>query len=159
MSMEPESYRHILSRLPTGVTVVAAIEPGGEPRGLTASAVTALSLDPPLVLACVDRAADTHDCIERAGAFAVSILGDEDEPVARRFAESPGGAKFEGVAYREEVTGAPVLVGALGWMDCRVWATYDGGDHSIFVGEVVAGFAGSGYPLVYFRGEYGRIAT
>jgi flavin reductase (DIM6/NTAB) family NADH-FMN oxidoreductase RutF len=158
MSMEPVEFRRVLSRLATGVTVVTAAEPGGEARGLTASAVAAVSLDPPLVLACVDRSADTHDCIERAGAFAVNILQAGDEALATRFADGPTATKFVGVAHRPEVTGAPVLARALGWADCRLWASYDGGDHTIFVGEVVAGDAGAGEPLLHFLGGYARMA-
>lgn len=136
----------------------AADPENGAPRGLTANAVASVSLDPPLVLACVEHGADTHDCIERAGAFAISILGADDEVYARRFADYPADRKFNGIAYRAEVTGAPVLDEALAWVDCRLWATYDGGDHTIFVGEVVAGDAEDGSPLLYFRGGYGRLA-
>lgn len=157
MSIEAAEFRRILGHLPTGVTVVAAVDAAGDPRGLTASAVTSASLDPPLVLVCVERVSDTHDCIERAGAFAISVLGDASEALARRFADYPTDEKFDGVAYRIESTGAPVLESALAWVECRLWATYDGGDHSIFVGEVVAGDADAGSPLLYFRGGYGRL--
>ena len=156
MSFEAAEFRRILGHLATGVTVVAAREPDGQPRGLTASAVASVSLEPPLVLACVERDADTHDCIERAAAFAVSILGQEDEALARRFADYPTDRKWTGVAHRSEVTGAPVLERALGWVDCRLWARHPAGDHTIYVGEVVAGDAREGGALVYFRGGYGR---
>lgn len=159
MSFEAAEFRRILGHMATGVAVVAAADPGGAlPRGLTANAIAAVSLDPPLVLACVDRAADTHDCIERADTFAISILSADDETLARRFAEYPSERKFTGVAYRGEATGAPVLDEALAWVDCRVWAAYDGGDHTIFVGEVLAGDASDDSPLLYFRGGYGRLA-
>lgn len=157
MSFEAAEFRRILGHLLTGVTVVAARDPeGDEPRALTASSVASLSLDPPLVLACVEKSSDTHDCIDRAGAFAVSILGEEHEALARRFADYPTERKFDGVAHRAESTGAPVLEAALGWVDCRVWARYEGGDHTIYVGEVLAGDAREGGPLAYFRGGYGR---
>lgn len=159
MSFEAAEFRRILGHLASGVAVVAAADPeSGAARGLTASAVASVSLDPPLVLACVEHSADTHDCIERAGAFAVSILGADDELLARRFADDPSDSKFVGAACRAEVTGAPVLDAALAWVDCELWARYDGGDHTIFVGEVVAGDAGDGAPLLYFRGGYGRPA-
>jgi flavin reductase (DIM6/NTAB) family NADH-FMN oxidoreductase RutF len=157
MSFEAAEFRRIMGHLASGVAVVAAADPeNGTVRGLTASAVASVSLDPPLVLASVERSADTHDCIERAGAFAVSILGADDEALARRFADYPSDRKFAGAAYRAETTGAPVLDRALAWVDCRVWAVYDGGDHTIFVGEVVGGGARDGPPLLYFRGGYGR---
>lgn len=159
MSFEAAEFRRILGHLATGVAVVAALDPEtGAARGLTANAVASVSLDPPLVLACIEHDADTHDCIERAGAFAVSILGADDEAVARRFADYPAERKFRGVAHRPEATGAPVLDEALAWVDCRVWATYPGGDHTIFVGEVVAGDAADGPALLYFRGGYDRLA-
>ncbi len=159
MSFEAAEFRRILGHLATGVAVVAALDPeSGAGRGLTATAVASVSLDPPLVLACVERGADTHDCIEQAGAFAISILGADDEALARRFADYPADRKFVGAAYRQETTGAPVLDEALAWVDCRVWAIYDGGDHTIFVGEVVAGDAVDGPPLLYFRGGYDRLA-
>ncbi|HUG40270.1 MAG TPA: flavin reductase family protein [Longimicrobiales bacterium] len=159
MSFETAEFRRILGHLATGVAVVSAADPDGGPlHGLTANAVASVSLDPPLVLACVERTADTHECIERAGAFAISILGAGDDALARRFADYPSERKFAGAAHRPEVTGAPVLDEALAWVDCRVWAVYDGGDHTIFVGEVVAGDAMDGPPLLYFRGGYGRVA-
>ncbi|MBW3554408.1 MAG: flavin reductase family protein [Gemmatimonadetes bacterium] len=158
MSFEAAEFRRILGHLATGVAVVSSTDPeSGVPRGLTANAVASVSLDPPLVLACVEHGAETHECIERAGAFAISILGADDETIARRFADYPADRKFAGAAYHTEVTGAPVLDEALGWVDCRVWATYDGGDHTIFVGEVVAGDAEDASPLLYFRGGYGRM--
>ncbi len=154
--MESAEFRRILGHLPTGVTVVTASD--GEPYGLTASSVASLSLEPPLVLVCVGREADTHGCIERAGAFAVNVLGERAEGLARRFAEYDRSRKFHGVAYRRETTGAPILERALAWFDCRVQERYDGGDHSIFLGEVVAGDADQGAPLLYFRGGYGRLS-
>lgn len=156
--IEPADFRRILGHLAAGIAVVSAVDPEGAPRGLTAIAVTSVSLDPPLVLACVDREADTHDCIERAGAFAISVLGEDGEELARRFATYPAASKFDGVAHRRAATGSPVLESALGWVDCRLWASYDGGDHTIFVGEVVGGDAGGGGgPLLYYRGGYGRL--
>jgi flavin reductase (DIM6/NTAB) family NADH-FMN oxidoreductase RutF len=162
---EPE-FRRVLGHFATGVAVVAARRvgdggrdrPAGSPRGLTASAITSVSLDPPLVLVCVDHTADTHDVIVEAEAFSISVLREDQEGLARRFAGPDSDNKFDGVAYRPEVTGAPVLDNALAWIDCRLWARYDGGDHTIFVGEVVAADADEGPPLIYFRGGYGRVA-
>ena len=158
MSMEEAEFRRVLGHFPTGVAVVTARSGDGPPRGLTANALTSVSLDPPLVLVCVEHAADTHDVIADAEAFAISVLAEDDEAAARRFASYQTDAKFDGVAYRSEVTGAPVLEEALAWVDCRLWATYDGGDHTIFVGRVVDGDADDGPPLIYFRGGYGRLA-
>ncbi len=156
MSLDSAEFRRVLGHWATGVAVVSTRTPAGRPCGLTASAVTSLSLEPPLVLACIERDADTHDCMITTGYFGVSILDAEAERLARHFATAPPGEKFEGVAFHEEVTGAPILDGALAWIDCRVHAHYDGGDHTIFVGEVVAADARNAAPLVYYRSGYGR---
>lgn len=157
MSLEAAEYRRIMGHFVTGVTVVCARDPEtGRPRGLTANAITSVSLDPPLVLVCIERNADSHDAIAESEAFAISILRSEDERLSRRFATYGVKEKFDGVAYREEVTGSPVLEKALGWLDCEVYAAYDGGDHTIFVGRVLAGDADAGVPLLYYRGGYGR---
>jgi flavin reductase (DIM6/NTAB) family NADH-FMN oxidoreductase RutF len=140
----------------TGVAVVAARKADGSPCGLTANAFASLSLDPPLVLVCVERTADSHDCIRAAGSFSVSVLGADAERLARRFAAWDITNKFDGVAIRTAVSGAPVLADAMAWVDCRLRETHAGGDHTIFVGEVLAGGALDGVPLVYYRGGYGR---
>jgi flavin reductase (DIM6/NTAB) family NADH-FMN oxidoreductase RutF len=156
-TMEEAEFRRVLGHLASGVTVVTSAVPEGPAHGLTATAVTSLSLDPPLVLVCVDRAADTRGAIQSSGAFAINVLGEDDEGLARRFATYPVEEKFEGVAYREESTGSPILGRALAWIDCRLRHVYEGGDHEIFVGEVVACDAREGSPLLYFRGGYGRL--
>lgn len=139
------------------MAVVSARAPGGRPCGLTANAITSLSLDPPLVLACVEHSSDTHGCIIAARAFALSMLSHDQERLARRFAAFDIEEKFAGVAWREELTGAPVLEDALAWLDCRLWRTHDGGDHTIFVGEIVAGDAREGAPLAYYRSGFARL--
>src|SRR5690606_9495250 len=157
MALDPTELRRVMGHFATGVTVVTAVDAElGQPYGLTANAVASVSLKPPLVLACVEAESDTHPRIRAAGAFAISVLAADQETLARRFAELEAAEKFRGVGYREEVTGAPVLEDALAWVDCRVWAEYPGGDHTLFVGEVVAGDARVGAPLIFFRGGYGR---
>lgn len=154
--MEPEEFRRVMGHFATGVTIVTTRDAGGRPCGLTANAFCSVSLDPALVLVCVERTADTHGCIEATGMFAVSVLGAaRGETLSRRFSTMPPGLKFEGVAHREERTGAPVLEAAIAWVDCRLWRATPAGDHTIFLGEVLAGDAGEGKPLVYYRGGYG----
>jgi len=153
--MDAFEFRRIMGHWSTGVAVVATRR-GERPWGLTANAFASVSLDPPLVLVCVDLGADTHEPLRDAGLFAVSILAADQERVARRFAASDVEDKFDGVAWREEATGAPVLEGAVAWLDCRLWAHYPAGDHTIFVGQVVAGDAAERAPLLYFRGGYGQ---
>lgn len=158
MSLDSAEFRRILGHWASGVAVVTTRTPDGRPCGLTASAVSSLSLDPALVLACVERTSDTHDCILSRRAFAVSVLGHDAERIARHFAEVDLDLKFDGIAYRSELTGSPVLDVALAWVDCELHAHYDGGDHSIFVGRVVRGDARDDAPLVYFRGGYGQFS-
>lgn len=153
MAVESSEFRRILGHWTTGVAVVATIDAAGEPRGLTANAVASLSLEPALVLACIERSADTHDILSRTGFFAISMLAQDDEAVARRFA-ADGADKFRGLAWHPERTGAPVLDRALAWVDCHLHSLCDGGDHTIFIGAVVAGDAREGEPLLYYRGGY-----
>jgi flavin reductase (DIM6/NTAB) family NADH-FMN oxidoreductase RutF len=156
MSIDSSEFRRILGHWVTGVSVVAARDADGRPCGLTANAVASLSLHPPLVLVCVDRTADSHDCIRNAGYFAISVLASDGERLARRFAAWDIKAKFDGVAHHPETSGAPVLDAALAWVDCRLHHQVPGGDHTIFIGEVLAGDAREGSPLLYYRGGYGR---
>lgn len=157
MALDPSELRRVMGHFATGVAVVTAMDmEAGRPYGLTANAVASVSLEPPLVLACVEKGSDTHPRIRAAQGFAISVLAADQEALARRFAGGDAAEKFRGVAYRRETTGAPVLEGALAWLDCRLWAEYPGGDHTIFVGEVMAGDARAGEPLIFFRSGYGR---
>jgi flavin reductase (DIM6/NTAB) family NADH-FMN oxidoreductase RutF len=154
--MDSAEFKRVLGHWASGVAIVTTMTPDGRACGLTASSFASLSIDPFLVLVCVEKNADTHDCIRASGSFAVNILGHEDERIARRFAAWEVDRKFDGLAHHPEVSGSPVLDVALGWVDCRLHAEYEGGDHTIFVGEVLAGNATEGSPLLYYRGGYGR---
>jgi flavin reductase (DIM6/NTAB) family NADH-FMN oxidoreductase RutF len=157
--IDASEFRRVMGHFATGVAVVTSVRGDGGPCGLTASAVCSVSLAPTLVLVCVEKDADTHDCIGRAGFFAVNVLaGGRGETLARRFAGDDVADKFSGVAFRREHTGAPVLDEALAWVDCRVAERLPGGDHTVFMGEVLGGDAVEGTPLVYYRGGYGRFA-
>ncbi|HEV2129737.1 MAG TPA: flavin reductase family protein [Longimicrobiaceae bacterium] len=155
--MEPSEFRRVLGHFPTGVAVVTGRRADGTPCGLTLNAFCSVSLEPALILVCIEHTAVSHDCILDTGAFAVNVLEQtHGERLARRFSTWGTGDKFRGIPYREEASGAPVLADALAWIDCRVWNSYPGGDHTIFVGEVIAADAHEGAPLVYYRGGYGR---
>jgi flavin reductase (DIM6/NTAB) family NADH-FMN oxidoreductase RutF len=154
--LDPAEFRRVLGHWTTGVAVVSGRDPSGQPCALTANAFSSVSLEPPLVLVCVEPTSETHGCIWATGCFAVSILGEGDERLARRFADTELEDKFAGVAWRPETTGSPVLEGALAWVDCTVHDELPGGDHTIFVGRVVAGDARDGTPLSFYRGGYGR---
>lgn len=153
----PDEFRTVMSRFATGVTVMTTVAED-VPHGMTANAVSSLSLDPLLVLVCVERDTAMCDLVDRSRIFALSILSADQREVSNAFADPyrpPGRAQFDDLAIRPAVTGAPVLDGAIGWVDCRLWATYDGGDHLIMVGEVVdLAVADDDDALVYFRGTY-----
>jgi flavin reductase (DIM6/NTAB) family NADH-FMN oxidoreductase RutF len=159
-TIEPRAMRGVLGMFATGITVVTA---GGDvPHGMTANAFSSLSLDPPLVLVCVGREAVMHDTITGSGGFAVSVLHGCQEDVARHFAskQRPRGlAQFDAVDWMPgNFTGAPVLVGGLAWLDCGLETTYDGGDHSIFVGRVLdTGRSDERDALLFFGGGYHRL--
>jgi flavin reductase (DIM6/NTAB) family NADH-FMN oxidoreductase RutF len=148
-----------MSRFTTGVTVITT-RLGDELHGMTANAVTSVSLDPLLILICVDKSADTHDILAQAGVFAVNVLGSEQEEISDRFAkkEADGVHALDGVEHSFAVTGAPILGGALAYFDCLTVKTYEGGDHTIFLGEVVdAKEVHTGAPLLFYGGHYSRL--
>jgi len=154
--MDPIEFRRVMGHFASGVAVVTTRQPDGAPCGLTVNAFCSVSLEPTLVLVCVERGADSHDCIHQAGVFAVNVLAQESEATSRRFAAFEVSRKYEGIAYHMEATGAPVLNESLAWLDCRVTISHAVGDHTVFIGEVLAGDAREGDPLVYYRGGYGR---
>jgi flavin reductase (DIM6/NTAB) family NADH-FMN oxidoreductase RutF len=157
MPLDTAEFRRVMGHWLTGVAIVAARHADGRPCGMTANAVTSLSLEPPLLLVCIERAADTHDCIRDAGSFAVSVLARGDEALARRFAVLAAGDRFAGVPFLAAGSGSPILEAALAWIDCRLAAVHPGGDHSIFVGEVLDAGTRDGEPLAFFRGVYGGV--
>jgi flavin reductase (DIM6/NTAB) family NADH-FMN oxidoreductase RutF len=155
-----DDFRRVMGRFATGVTIVTS-RLGDESHGMTANAVTSVSLDPPLVLVCVDEAADSHDIIERSGSFAVSILGRDQEHLSRVFAvkEGPGAHSLDDVPHHVRVTGAPIIDGSVAYLDCRVVDRHQAGDHTIFIGEVVdASPLADQPPLLFFEGEYRELA-
>jgi flavin reductase (DIM6/NTAB) family NADH-FMN oxidoreductase RutF len=157
MIIEEPEFRRVLGHWPTGVAIVTARAGDGSPRGLTANAITSVSLEPLLVLVCVGLEAETHAAIEATGGFAINVLPAAAERLARRFADDGRANKFDGVSHRSETTGAPILDAALAWLDCRLHGAHEGGDHTIFVGEVLAADAQDGEPLLFYRGGYGRV--
>jgi len=148
----------VMGAFATGVTVITTRDRSGKAYGLTANAVSSLSLVPPLLLICVDRNAETHPHFLDSKCFIVNILGEHQEDLSVRFAKS-GGEKFDGVAYRLGRLGTPVLEGTLGHVECRIVETHEGGDHVIHVGAVEHAEVHGGRPLIFFQGKYSRLAT
>ncbi|MEW2548177.1 flavin reductase family protein [Streptomyces sp. NPDC047002] len=152
--------RSVFGAFTTGITVVTAL--GDAPLGMTANSFTSVSLDPALVLVCVDRKAAIHDTIVRSGVFAVSVLAAHQEQLATYFATHSrprGEQEFSPVdSAPGPRTGVPVLDGALAWMECRLTDTHDGGDHSIFIGAVLAlGRVPGGDALLFHGGRFHRL--
>ena len=156
MTVSKDEFRRALGHFASGVTVVTSKCADGNLRGITVSAFSSLSLEPPLVLICIDKRASLHDHLNEGGHFAVNILAHDQELVSRRFA-SKDPDRFEGLGYREGETGAPLINGALSSIECRIVHSYPGGDHTIVVGEVLETHVNEGDPLAYFRGGYVRL--
>jgi flavin reductase (DIM6/NTAB) family NADH-FMN oxidoreductase RutF len=152
--VDSATFRNLLGRFATGVTVLTLQSPDGRPAGMTASSLASVSLQPPLLSVCVDREADLHDLIVAAPGFVVNVLESGQEELSRRFAEQHRD-RFAGVGYHIGPAGEVLLDGALAHIECRRHALYDGGDHSIIVGLVIGGTTGEGRPLLYYRGGYG----
>jgi flavin reductase (DIM6/NTAB) family NADH-FMN oxidoreductase RutF len=159
LTVDPLEFRSISGHFATGVTVITSAA-GDELQGMTANAFTALSLAPVMVLVCVDKGSHTHAMIERGGVFAVNILGEHQEDVSRTFAKRspPEAGSLRGVPFRLGETGAPILEDCLAYLDCRVASALDGGDHSIFLGEVIdEAIVSGGNPLLFYTGRYVRL--
>jgi flavin reductase (DIM6/NTAB) family NADH-FMN oxidoreductase RutF len=152
-----QALRKMRGLFASGVTVVTTAHEG-QLRGITVSAFSAVSLDPPLVLICLANESESREWIAESGVFAVNILSDEQEFLSERFAARAPivNVRFDGVPYHTALTGSPILDGAIAWYDCRVEAAHDGGDHTIFVGHVEAIWSGAEgkQPLVYFANRY-----
>jgi flavin reductase (DIM6/NTAB) family NADH-FMN oxidoreductase RutF len=156
VSVDPIEFRSIIGHFATGVTVITTAA-GQELQGMTANAVASLSLDPVMVLICVEKSTHTHRLLEAGGVFTVNILGEHQEDVSRTFARraEPEAGSLRGVPFVFGKTGSPRLEDCLAFLECRISNALDGGDHTIFLGEVVAeGIVNDVKPLMFFRGKY-----
>ena len=156
MSVSSDEFRSILGRFPSGVTVVTTRTADGSDQGMTVSAFCSLSLEPPLVLICIEKTASVYDALTSAPAFIVNILSAKQEQIARRFAIVDID-RFEGIGFSRSSNGIAVLDDVLGVIECNRFSLHDGGDHTIIVGEVEAGRAEIGAPLLYYRGGYAQM--
>lgn len=155
MPIDDAQFKAAMSHFASGVTVVTT-EHEGRPYGLTVASFASLSLHPPLVLVCIEKSVKSHDAIAGAGRFGVSILSQSQQDVSGRFA-SKVEDKFAGMNMRTGELGVPLVEGAICTLECRVQSQLPGGDHTIFVGEVVEARTGEGAPLVYYRSGYREI--
>ena len=158
---EGRRLRDLMARFATGVTVVAARH-GPLLAGMTANAVASISIDPPLMMASIGQKSETHAAITASHSFAISVLAAGQRPLADCFARPTTAEKLTGfceAAWHEAETGSPVLEGALAYFDCRLSAQHEGGDHTIFVGEIVAaGFRDDAVPLLWYASGYRELA-
>lgn len=156
MAVDTHQFRSVMSRFATGVTVVTTRK-GTECHGITVNAFASVSLDPPLVLVCIDRSSYLHDILLESGVFAVNLLAEDQRHLSECFAGHSESRfrDFCGATFHTAATGAPVLDGTLGYVDCRIVGVYPGGDHSIIVGHVETLGIGTGDdPLLYYRSRY-----
>ncbi|MDT8370229.1 MAG: flavin reductase family protein [Longimicrobiales bacterium] len=154
------SYRRVIGRFPTGVSVVTTVDRDGDPWGLTANSLTSVSLAPLYLLVCIGRGSSAHDAVVAGEHFAVNLLAADSADLSDRFATISPGARFVDVAWRREITGSPVLERAAAWLDCRVAQLHTAGDHTIVVGEVLGCDADEAVePLVFHGGRYRALAS
>ncbi|MGI8401514.1 MAG: flavin reductase family protein [Gemmatimonadaceae bacterium] len=156
MTVTPDEFRSVLGRFPSGVTVVTTKAPDGSDAGMTVSAFSSVSLQPPLVLICIEKSASAYRALTSSTGFVVNILSAGQEQIARRFAIIDID-RFEGVGYGRSQNGIAVLDDVLGVIECNTFAQHDAGDHTIIVGEVEAARAETGTPLLYYRGGYAQL--
>lgn len=154
--IDADTFRSVLGRFASGVTIVTACDDKGTDHGMTVSAFCSLSLDPPMVLFCVDHAASMHDMLLGHPQCAVSILSSNQEAYSRRFADQDN-ERFDGIAYSRGESGAVLLDDALAHLECRLIAHHEAGDHTVFIAQVDRAHPRQGRPLLYYRGGYAQL--
>ncbi len=155
---EPADFREAMARFASGVTIVTTRDGSGDAVGFTASAFSSLSLDPPLLLVCLQKDADCYAAFMEAEQLGVSILAQGQSPIAMRFA-TKAIDKWEGTPFQPgPTTGIPLIAGAAARLECRIYSRPDGGDHTILIGEVLTADVDSSEPLLHFNRSFGRFA-
>jgi flavin reductase (DIM6/NTAB) family NADH-FMN oxidoreductase RutF len=154
-SLTSDEFRDVISHFASGVTVITALH-DGRPYGTTASAVTSLSLEPPMLLICMNKQSETGRAVAQSKRFGVNILGADQVDLAERFAQK-GSDKFAGVPVTPGEWGEPLFDEALATLECHVAEETTGGTHYVFLAEVDSGAARGGAPLAYFKGKFGRL--
>jgi flavin reductase (DIM6/NTAB) family NADH-FMN oxidoreductase RutF len=152
MAVSPDAFRSALRRFASGVTIVT-VAAGEELHGMTASAFASVSLEPPLVLLCLDKASRTLTLVTETSSFAVNVLRADQQEVSRAFSR-PGIKPFASISHRRGANGAPILDDAIAVLECTTYRAFEPGDHEVVLGEVTAASAASGDPLVYYDGAY-----
>lgn len=156
MSLDADAFRAVMGRFATGVTIVTATDTEGVDHGMTVSAFSSLSLNPPLVLICIEHSASMHALLLETSHFAVNILSAAQEEIARRFAQT-GAQRFTGIGFTRGDRDLPILSDVLAYVECRRIAVHEGGDHTVIVGETEAAVVRDGKPLLYYRGGFAQL--
>jgi flavin reductase (DIM6/NTAB) family NADH-FMN oxidoreductase RutF len=155
--MDPFEFRQLCGRFATGIAIITTTDASGAPAGMTVNSFTSVSLEPPLVLVAIDRAASMHAALEQATGWAINILEAHQETLSRRFASGLPD-RFEGIGWRHGPGGEILLEGALAHLWCTPVARVPAGDHTLFLGQVLGGEAAEhGRPLLYYRGGYAEL--
>ena len=157
MTIDPDSFRSVLGRFASGITVVTTRDGEGRDMGLTVSAFCSVSLHPPLIQVCVERTASIYGALGEAERFGVNVLAAEQEALSRRFASIDSTRRFDGLGYERGESGVVLLDDALAHLECRRVAQHDAGDHTLFIGEVESATARDARPLLYYRGGYAQL--
>jgi flavin reductase (DIM6/NTAB) family NADH-FMN oxidoreductase RutF len=158
-AVDQTSFRYAMGHFATGVTVMTTAA-GGRLHGMTVSAFASVSLEPPLVLVCVEHSTLMHRLLAEPGGFAVNVLSEHGEPTSRFFADNARleGPEFREGTYRLGVTGSPILLEAAAYLEARVHSTHEAGDHTVVVGEVIGlEVMTEDEPLLFYRGGYRRL--
>jgi len=156
MSIDRDLFRSVLGRFATGITIITIRDADGHDHGMTVSAFSSLSLDPPMVLVCIANDATMAPALATVDAFAVNILADHQEALSRRFSGKQDD-RFADVPFSRTAQGTAVLDEVLASLDCRILTRHSGGDHVIVIGEVLSGQVREGRPLLYYRGGYAQL--
>ena len=158
MPVTEDEFRAALSRFASGVTVVTTKDSRGTLHGITVSAFCSVSLEPPLVLICIEQIAGSHAALIESRVFVVNFLSSQQLDLSERFA-SEAADRFEGVEFKLNIDGLPIIAGCIAVLECRVKQTCAGGDHTVFIAEVESAEVYSGDPLVYFRSDYRALSA
>ena len=158
MAINPKDFRNTVGLFATGITVITTVDENGKAIGLTANSFTSVSLNPPIVLVCIDRAVTSFNAFQTAGEFAVNILGSEQTEISNKFATS-GDEKWLGVEFETWAGRAPILQNCLANIECKTREIHESGDHIIITGEVTTLASKDGNQLLYWRGQYAQLQS
>jgi flavin reductase (DIM6/NTAB) family NADH-FMN oxidoreductase RutF len=156
MSMSPEDFRKTLAKFASGVTVVTSTDSAGRIFGITVSAFCSVSLEPPLVMVSIEKGTGTHNALGESGLFNVHVLAEGQEEVSNRFA-AKSEDKYEGFEFGRDERGVPVIGESLATIKCTKFSEAEGGDHTIFIGEVLDSDLNDGFPLLYWQSGYRKL--